>query len=232
MRFKSIVIEDEPLALRKLISFIDKIEYLEVTKTFDNAIEAIGFLKSNPVDLIFLDIQMEEFTGIQFLEAIHQCPKVIITTAYDKYALKGYEFSVVDYLLKPYTFERFVKAVDKVFSGKQENPTPVSNDSVFIKAEYRYEKVRLSEILYIEGMSEYLKVVTVNKKILTKQNFRNMEEILPQGNFVRVHKSYMIAIDKIENIEKNRIKINDLYIPVSDSYRDMFYSKIGITKQK
>jgi two-component system, LytTR family, response regulator len=232
MRIKSIVIEDEPLALRKLTSFIDKIEYLEVTKTFDNAIEAIGFLKSNPVDLIFLDIQMEEFTGIQFLEAIHQCPKVIITTAYDKYALKGYEFSVVDYLLKPYTFERFVKAVDKVVGTKQEGLRLGSSDSVFIKTEYRLEKVRLTDILYIEGMSEYLKVVTANKKILTKQNFRNMEEILPQGNFVRVHKSYMVAIDKIESIEKNRIKINDLYIPISDSYRDAFYSKIGISKQK
>jgi two-component system, LytTR family, response regulator len=232
MRFKSIVIEDEPLALRKLISFIDKIDYLEVTKTFDNAVEAVGFLKNNPVDLIFLDIQMEEFTGIQFLEAIHQCPKVIITTAYDKYALKGYEFSVVDYLLKPYTFDRFVRAVDKVFNTKLEDQRLSSSDSVFIKTEYRLEKVRLPDILYIEGMSEYLKVVTVNKKILTKQNFRNMEEILPQGNFVRVHKSYMVAIDKIESIEKNRIKINDLYIPISDSYRDTFYSKIGISKQK
>lgn len=232
MQIKSIVIEDEPLALRKLISFINKIEFLEVTKTFDNTIEAIGFLKSNPVDLIFLDIQMEEFTGIQFLEAIHQCPKVIITTAYDKYALKGYEFSVVDYLLKPYTFERFVKAVDKVINTKMEVPRPISSDSVFIKTEYRLEKVRLTDILYIEGMSEYLRVVTANKKILTKQNFRNMEEILPQSDFVRVHKSYVIAIDKIESIEKNRIKINDLYIPISDSYRDAFYSKIGISKQK
>ena len=175
---------------------------------------------------------MEEFTGIEFLEAINQCPKVIITTAYDKYALKGYEFSVVDYLLKLYTFERFVKAVDKVVISKLEDSRHVSSDSVFIKTEYRFEKVRLSDILYIEGMSEYLKVVTVNKKILTKQNFRNMEEILPHGNFVRVHKSYMIAIDKIENIEKNRIRINDLYIPISDSYRDVFYRRIGISKQK
>src|ERR1035437_7657157 len=134
MYIKCIVIEDEPLALKKLISFIDKIEYLKISKTFDNAIEAISYLRSNTVDIIFLDIQMEDFTGIQFLETIRQRPKVIITTAYDKYALKGYELDVCDYLLKPFTFERFVKAVEKVCNEKLENEVP--NDSIFIKTEY------------------------------------------------------------------------------------------------
>jgi two-component system LytT family response regulator len=232
MRIKSIVIEDEPLALKKLVSFIDKIEYLEIAKTFDNAIEAISYLKSNDIDLIFLDIQMEEFSGIQFLETLNQRPKVIITTAYDKYALKGYELDVFDYLLKPFTFERFIKAVDKVFKSKLEKPASVSNDSIFVKTEYKLVQIKISEILYIEGMSEYLRLVTSNKKIMTKQNFKNIEAILPKINFVRVHKSYMIAIDKIENIERNRIKINDMFIPISDSYKDIFYDKIGISKQK
>lgn len=232
MRIKSIVIEDEPLALKKLVSFIDKIEYLEIANTFDNAIEAISYLKSNDIDLIFLDIQMEEFSGIQFLETLNQRPKVIITTAYDKYALKGYELDVFDYLLKPFTFERFIKAVDKVFKSKLEKPASVPNDSIFVKTEYKLVQIKISEILYIEGMSEYLRLVTSNKKIMTKQNFKNIEAILPKINFVRVHKSYMIAIDKIENIERNRIKINDMFIPISDSYKDIFYDKIGISKQK
>ncbi len=232
MLIKSIIIEDEPLALKKLVGFIDKIEYLEIAKTFDNAIEAIGYLKSNDIDLIFLDIQMEEFTGIQFLEALNQRPKVIITTAYDKYAIKGYELDVFDYLLKPFTFERFVKAVEKVFNSKLEIPSSVSNDSIFVKTEYKLEQIKVSDILYVEGMSEYLRLVTVNKKIMTKQNFKNIEDILPKTNFVRVHKSYMIAIDKIESIEKNRIRINDMIIPISDSYKDLFYDKIGMSKQK
>ena len=188
MLIKSIIIEDEPLALKKLVGFIDKIEYLEIAKTFDNAIEAIGYLKSNDIDLIFLDIQMEEFTGIQFLEALNQRPKVIITTAYDKYAIKGYELDVFDYLLKPFTFERFVKAVEKVFNSKLEIPSSVSNDSIFVKTEYKLEQIKVSDILYVEGMSEYLRLVTVNKKIMTKQNFKNIEDILPKTNFVRVHK--------------------------------------------
>lgn len=228
MRLKVIVIEDEPLALRKLVRFINKIEYLELVKAFDNAIEAIGYLKNNVVDLIFLDIQMEEFTGIQFLEALTQRPKVIITSAYDKYAIKGYELDVFDYLLKPFTFERFVKAVDRVFNVQLE--IPVSNDSFFIKTEYRFEKIRLSDILYIEGMSEYLRIVCVDKKVMVKQNFKTLEAIISSTNFVRVHKSYMIAIDKIESIEKSRIKINEMIIPISDSYKDVFFDKIGITK--
>jgi len=228
MQIKAIVIEDEPLAVKKLENFIEKIDYLELSGTFDNAIEAISYLKTNVVDLIFLDIQMEELTGIQFLETIKQRPKVIITTAYDKYALKGYELDVCDYLLKPFTFERFVKAVEKVYSEQWKNEVP--NDSIFIKTEYRLEKIKQSEILYIEGMSEYLRVVTLDKKIMTKQNFKYFEDILPKSHFIRVHKSYMIAIDKIENIERHRIKIKETFIPISETYRDAFYAKIGLVK--
>ncbi len=230
MQINCIAIEDEPLALKKLTGFINKIEYLRLSKTFDNAIEAISYLKGNSVDLIFLDIQMEEFTGIQFLETIKQRLNVIITTAYDKYAVKGYEFDVVDYLLKPFTFERFVQAVEKVSNNITEKLTPISNDYIFIKTEYRLEKIKVSEILYIEGMNEYLRIVTGDKKIMTLQNFKSMEEMLPKNNFFRVHKSYIVAIDKIESIERNRIKIQNMIIPISDSYKDLFFNKIGMTK--
>lgn len=229
MHIKAIIIEDEPLALKKLSSFVDKINYLKITKTFDNAIDAIGYLKSNTVDLVFLDIQMEEFTGIQFLETIKQRPQVIVTTAYDKYALKGYELNICDYLLKPYTFERFVMAVDKVLNLLQPK-LPETRDAIFIKTAYQHQKIRLADILYIEGMSEYLAIVTAHKKILTKQSFKEISSLLPANNFIRVHKSFMVAIDKIENIERNRIKINEVYIPISETYKSVFYGTIGVVK--
>lgn len=230
MNLKVIVIEDEPLALKKVVGFIEKIDYLTLSKTFDNAIDAISYLKTNSVDLIFLDIQMEEFTGIQFLEAVKVRPKVIITTAYDKYAIKGYELDVADYLLKPFTFERFLQAVERVSNTIAEHQTQSNNDFIFVKTEYRLEKVKLSEILYIEGMSEYLRVVTKTKKVMTLLNFKSIEELLPKNNFLRVHKSYVVALDKIESIERNRIKIGDNIIPISESFKEIFYNKIGINK--
>ena len=230
MDLKVIVIEDEPLALKKVVGFIEKIDYLTLSKTFDNAIEAISFLKSNAVDLIFLDIQMEEFTGIQFLEAVKVRPEVIITTAYDKYAIKGYELDVADYLLKPFTFERFLQAVERVSNSISESQTPSNNDFIFVKSEYRLEKIKLSEILYVEGMSEYLRVVTKTKKVMTLLNFKSLEELLPKNNFLRVHKSYVVALDKIESIERNRIKIGNNIIPISESFKEIFYNKIGINK--
>ncbi|MGA7722073.1 MAG: LytTR family DNA-binding domain-containing protein [Ignavibacteriaceae bacterium] len=232
MQINCIAIEDEPLALKKLTGFINKIEYLVLIKSFDNAIEAISYLKENAVDLIFLDIRMEEFTGIQFLETIRQCPKVIITTAYDKYALKGYELDVADYLLKPFTFERFARSVEKVFNSLAEKSASIPNDYIFVKTEYRLEKICIPDILYIEGESEYLKIVTANKNIMTLQNFKSMEDILPGNKFARVHKSYIVSIDKIESIERNRIKIQKIIIPVSETYKKAFFNKIGMLNKK
>lgn len=230
MQINCIAIEDEPLALKKLTGFINKIEYLRLSKTFDNAIEAINYLKVNAVDLIFLDILMEEFTGIQFLETIKQRPKVIITTAYDNYAIKGYELDVSDYLLKPFTFERFLQAVEKVFNGLAEKSSSVSSDYIFVKTEYRLEKIKVSDILYIEGMNEYLRIVTAEKKIMTLQNFKSLEGLLPKSDFLRVHKSYIVALNKIESIERNRIKIQKMIIPISETYKEIFFKKIGILK--
>lgn len=231
MEIKCIVIEDEPLALKKLVSFVDKIDYLKISRTFDNAVEAIGYLKSNSVDIIFLDIQMEDFSGIQFLETMKHRPKVIVTTAYDKYAIKGYELDVADYLLKPITFERFVQAVEKVTDNISVTLNTTHNDFIFVKTEYRHEKIKISDILYIEGMSEYLRIVTNDKKIMTLQNFKTMEQLLPENLFIRVHKSFIVAIEKIERVERNRIKIKDVVIPVSETYRDRFYYILGIKNQ-
>ena len=229
MEIRCIAIDDEPLALKKVASFSERINGLTLVKTFDNALDAISFLKEEQVSLIFLDIQMEQFTGIQFLEAIKYHPQIIITTAYEQYALKGFEFNVTDYLLKPFSFDRFVQAVDRVMdnlmtglNGKQEE----ENDFFFVKTEYRLEKIFFADILFIQGMSDYLQIVTRTRKIMTLQNFKFMERKLKPPRFVRVHKSFLVAVNYIESIERNRIKIFDRMIPISITYRDTFFKLI------
>ena len=224
MKINCIVVEDEPLAQKKLESFIQKTDFLSLQKTFNNAIEAIDYIKTNSPALIILDIEMKDLTGIQMLESLSVRPKVIITTAYEKYAVKGYDLQVCDYLLKPITFERFLKACNKVLDELQQ--PAIKKDKIFIKTEYRLEGIFLDSILYIEGMRDYRKIVTKNKKIMTLQTFKELQNILSKDNFCRVHNSYIVALDMIENIEKNRIKIGDKYIPISDSYSKDFFQKI------
>lgn len=230
MEIKCIAIDDEPLALKKVASFSERINGLTLVKTFDNALDAISFLKEEQVCLIFLDIQMEQFTGIQFLEAIKYHPQIIITTAYEQYALKGFEFNVTDYLLKPYSFDRFVQAVDRVMdnlmagsNGKQEE----EHDFFFVKTEYRLEKIFFADILFIQGMSDYLQIVTRTRKIMTLQSFKFMERKLKPPRFARVHKSFLVSVNNIESIERNRIKIFDRMIPISITYRDAFFKLIN-----
>ena len=223
MIINCIAIEDEPLALKKIKEYIEQVAYLNLLEGFNNALDAIGYLKNNTVDLIFLDIRMKKISGIQFLESLQNKPKVIITSAYDEYALKGYELDVTDYLLKPFTFERFLKSVDKIYNqldGLKEN---VTNDYIFVKTEYRIEKIILKDILYIQGMKDYLQIHTVDRKIMTLQTFKNLLEILPTNDFQRVHNSYIVAMSKIEHIERNRIRIGKDLIPISDGYKDKFY---------
>lgn len=223
MKINCIAIEDEPLALKKIKEFIEQVDYLNLLEGFNNAVDAIGYLKKNAVDLIFLDIRMKKLSGMQFLESLQNKPKVIITSAYDEYAIKGYELDVTDYLLKPFTFERFLKSVDKVYNQLSEIASKNSNDYIFVKTEYRIEKIEITDILYIQGMKDYLQIHTTNKKIMTLQTFKNLLEILPDVDFQRVHYSYIVSISKIKNIERNRIRIGNDLIPISDSYKDKFY---------
>ena len=230
MVINCIAIDDEPLALSKLEGFIEKVPELKLIRTFDNAVEAIGWLKLNRTDLIFLDIQMVQLTGIQFLEVADPHSEVIITSAFEQYALKGFELSVSDYLLKPYSFQRFTRAVSKViehFAMKHNEVNSSKKESfMFVKTEYRLERVDLDSILYIEGMKDYLRIVCLNKKIMTLQNFAQIEKMLPVKGFCRVHKSFIIAIDKIESIERGVIRIGGQRIPVSNTYKENFYSLI------
>lgn len=237
MELTCIAIDDEPLALEIITAYIEKVPFLKLLKTFDNAIDSIDFIKKNKVDLMFLDIEMEALTGIQLIHALKDRPEVIFTTAYDSYAVEGFELDAADYLLKPISFERFVKSVDKVYdkfiSPKLKADIPMhshkstSGNFIFVKTENRLQKVAFSEILFIEGQGDYLKIVTINARIMTLQNFKKFEATLPPENFIRVHKSYLIALNKIESISRNRIKIGNTLIPVSDSYKNSFYEAIS-----
>jgi two-component system, LytTR family, response regulator len=233
MQINCIAIDDEPLALSKLENFINKVPDLKLIRSFDNAVAAIGWLKENKVELIFLDIQMEQLTGIQFLEATASKSRVILTTAYDQYALTGYELNVTDYLLKPFSFQRFLQAINKVMEyysdiTENHNISQGHESYIFVKTEYRLERVDLDNILYIEGMKDYLRIICTDKKIMTLQSFAKIEESLPSKNFCRVHKSFIVAMDKIKSVERGIILIADKRIPVSNTYKERFYSKIKI----
>ena len=234
MKIKCIIIEDEKLAAEKLTDYIGKITVLQLEAVFKDGISAINFLKNNTIELVFLDIEMKEFNGIHFLKALQVKPAVIITSAYEKYALEGYEFSVVDYLLKPFTLERFLHSVDKVINLKElkekarnyELIVPQSNEYIFIKSENRIEKVVLDEIHFIEGMKDYLRIHTTSKKIMTLQSFKGILKHLPEKNFKRVHNSLVVSVNKIDSIERNRIKMDNVLIPISDKYKESFFSSI------
>ena len=216
-----IIIEDEPIAAKKLADFIKQIKFIQLKDSFDSGLDAINYLASHSIDLIFLDIQMKDLTGIQFLNALTHIPKIIITSAYSEYALIGYEYKVSDYLLKPFGYDRFLKAINKVFEELNQ-VTTTSNNAIFIKTEYRIERIELDDIFYIEGMRDYLLIVTEGKKIMTLLSFKKIMEILPISKFQRVHKSFIVAIDKIESIERNRIKVNKRLIPISETYKSDF----------
>ncbi len=223
-----IIIEDEPLAIDKLKIYISKLPYLKLLSSFNSATNAIEYLKTNKVDLIFLDIEMKDLTGVQFLESVKIQSKVVITTAYAQYAIKGFDLQVSDYLLKPIAFERFTQACDKVNEELSLTKSQLKNDRIFVKTEYRLEGVNAADILYIEGMGDYRRVVTTSKKIMTLQTLKELNNLLPQDRFCRVHNSYIVSLDKIEKIERNRIKIKEQLIPISDSYNRDFYVKINI----
>ena len=227
MNISCIIIEDEPLAQERIKGYIPQLPYLSLLHTFDNAIDAWVVLKTTKVDLIFLDINLGVLSGIQLLEIADLDCNVIITTAYDTYALKGFELKVTDYLLKPFTFDRFRQAVERVKESLIPKPLPVVQPFIFIKTEYRLEKVMFADICFIEGRRDYRRIHTVHKKIMTLHTFGQLQEELPANLICRVHKSFMVALDKIDTIEGDRIYIGPNVIPVSDTYRKTFLELIN-----
>ncbi len=226
-KYTCIIIEDEPLALEKTKDFVNKVPFLSLSATFDNALNGLTYLNNNKVDVLFLDINMDELSGIELLESSKINSQVIITTAYQEYALKGYELQITDYLLKPFTFNRFLQAVNKALENMATRISDVQPDFIFVKTENRLEKIMLNEIVYIEGMRDYLRIHTVTKKIMTLQNFSEIEKLIPSNIVCRVHKSYMVALNKIDSIERSRIKIADQLIPISETYKDVFLQLIN-----
>ncbi|EAY31234.1 LytR/AlgR family response regulator transcription factor [Microscilla marina] len=234
MTIRCIIVDDEPLATDILEAYVSKIAFLELVQICANAFEALDCLKRNTIDLIFLDINMPDLSGIEFLNALPQKPAVIFTTAYADYAVEGFNLDAVDYLLKPISFDRFLKAANKAESflaSKQSGKEVVGADEaptehLFVKTEYKIVKVNLKDIWYVEGLKDYIKIVTFEGQLLTLQSMKNMQETLPDAQFMRVHKSYIIAMAYIESIERNKIKIQDKWIPIGTTYRDQFYKRI------
>ncbi len=236
MILKCIAIDDEPLALELLEDYISKTPFLKLEHLFNNAISAMDYLRETHVDIIFVDIQMPDLNGIDFIKLLENPPHLIITTAYDQYAVQSYELEVNDYLLKPIAYERFYKAVSRILEKKISISVPKTNseiinhkkDYIFIKSEYKVIKVLLEEILYCEGLKDYIQIHTHGGKFLTLMSFKKLSEILPENKFVRVHKSYLVSIAKIDTIERNRIIINEQYIPIGEAYKEKFNEVIGI----
>ncbi len=221
---RCIIVEDEKLAQNVIQAHLEKTTQLELVAICNNALEAKEILDNQQVDLIFLDIQLPGMTGLNFLKTLANPPLVILTTAYTEYALESYEFNVIDYLLKPISFERFSKAVNKVIEGKlltyKKNITNTPADHIYIKSSGKYYKINFSDIIYIEGMKDYLKICTEDSKLVTHQTMNEMEKLLPADKFARVHKSYIVSLARIRSIYGNNIETAKFTIPIGINYKE------------
>lgn len=237
---RCIAIDDEMLALDLIEDNIKKVPFLELVKTCRSAMEAMEVLRNEQVDLLFLDIQMPDISGIQLLKSLQYKPLVIFTTAYSSYAKEGFDLDVIDYLLKPYSFERFLKAVNKAQEyldlhdramGQQAIREIVTSPNfLFVKADYKLYKINLSDILYIEGLKDYVKIYVTDKPIVTQMSMKALEEKLPSHDFIRVHRSFIVSFSKIDFIQKHMLTIGKKEIPISEHYRDQLFSIINHDK--
>ncbi|MCU0355327.1 MAG: LytTR family DNA-binding domain-containing protein [Cytophagales bacterium] len=235
MSVSCLIVEDEPLARNLLTQYVQKVPYLTLQKTCSNPMEALEFLRDNTVDVLFLDIQMPEITGLTLLKILRNKPLVILTTAYSEYALEGYELDVVDYLLKPITFERFLKSVERAASRLATPLVPVTENPaeqkpsveaapafLFVKDGTKLVKVRLPDILYIEGLKDYVIIHTKTQKIVSLQRLKVLEEELPASRFVRIHHSYIVGLEGIDAVLKEKVQIGAAMLPIGDAYRKSF----------
>ncbi len=220
MKLKCIITDDEPIARKGLQSYVERIDFLELVGVCEDAVQLNNQLKSQQADLLFLDIEMPYMTGIELLNSLSNPPKVIITSAYAEYAIKGYDLEVSDYLLKPISFERFLKAVNKVYDQLISSQTPVVQDYLFVKTSLKLEKIRFNDMRFIEGVENYVAIYTSDGKIITHTTLRTILQKLPPERFVQVHKSYLVNIDKIDSIEGNLLGIGKSKIPLSRTYKE------------
>ncbi|WP_179334540.1 LytR/AlgR family response regulator transcription factor [Winogradskyella costae] len=241
---KCIIIDDEPLAIDVIESYCQALGAVEVISTFTNAIEALDFINNNRIDLVFSDIEMPNISGIELIRSLEgKVPYFIFTTAYPEYALEGFDLNAVDYLMKPIPFPRFLKAVNRVKEMIKLNGVSTSvnmssaggeaaaheDDFIFVKSEYENVKIDINGIKHIQGLKDYLKIHSENTKpILTLMSFKEMQSKLPEAMFIRVHRSYLVNVNKITSIQKNRIIIKEERIPIGESYKSMVYSRLSI----
>lgn len=228
MKLKCIIVEDEPLARNLLAEYIRKVPSLELIEACANPLHALEVLRKHSIDLMFLDIQMPEITGITLLKTLQNKPLVILTTAYSEYALESYDLDVVDYLLKPITFDRFLKAVDKAsqrtahLHGMEAQPPGVGSPFVFVKDGTKLVKINYDDILFVEGLKDYVTIVTKTQKIVSLQRLKSLETQLPSDRFIRIHHSFIIALSAVDTIHKGEVQIGSHFIPISESYRKAF----------
>lgn len=230
MKLNCLIVDDEPLARNLLADYVRKVSYLELTDTCSNPLSALEVLRNHQIDLMFLDIQMPEITGISLLKSLQKKPLVILTTAYSEYALESYDLDVVDYLLKPITFDRFLKAVDKASQRISPRPELEPDQAgvekpekfVFVKDGTKLVKINYDDILFVEGLKDYVTIVTRTQKIVSLQRLKALETQLPPDQFIRVHHSYIISRKAIDTIHKGEVQIGTHMIPISDSYRKAF----------
>jgi len=223
-KISCIIIEDEPLDVKVLSDYILEVPFLELQGKFKDAILATEYLRDNSVDLIFLDIHLPKLKGMAFLKTLLVPPAVIVTTAYHQYAVEGFNLNVTDYLLKPFDFERFLVAVNKVNAAKGERPnskTSLEKDFVFLQVQKKKVKVLFSEIVYVESQLEYIKVVTINREYISKMSTHEIEAVLPSNQFKRIHRSYIISVNKVEAYTAETVELNGVTIPIGRGYRDV-----------
>lgn len=228
MKISCLIVDDEPLAQDVLESYIKQTPQLNLVGICNNAIEALEKMKLNRVDLIFLDIQMPEITGIDFLKTLKEPPMVIFTTAYQNYAVEGFELNAIDYLLKPFPLDRFQKAVKKAdeLAKLKEEHQQREDDYIFIKSDQKLQKVHYNDILFIEALADYVKIHTPDKRYITLQTMKNMEEKLPEKYFKRVHRSFIVSLDKIMSIVGGSVEISGQKIPIGKNYKDSFFEAL------
>ena len=224
-KINCIVIEDEPLATKVLSDYILQVPFLELQGTFKDAILATEYLRDNSTELIFLDIHLPKLKGMAFLKTLSHQPAVIITTAYHQYAVEGFDLNVTDYLLKPFSFERFLVAVNKVKSGQSEiqktNEDEEKKEFIFLNMQKKKVKILFSEIVYIESQKEYIKIITTKKEYISKMSTHEMEDLLPDNLFKRIHRSFIISINKIESYTAETVELNGVSIPIGRGYKDV-----------
>lgn len=238
MMIRCIAVDDEELALDLLEDNIRRVPFLEFRGRFRDAFEAMEFLKDEQVDLMFLDIQMPDLTGIQMIRSMKEIPQVIFTTAFEKYAVEGFDLHVADYLVKPFSFERFLKAVNRVrdvieISGKdmqseRKDIQDPGQEILFVKADYKYVRITVSEIEYIESLKDYVKIYCGERPVITQMSMKSVEERLPPALFIRVHRSFIINRSHIKYIQRNLVKVGNREIPIGDLYRDHFFDSVNL----